>query len=77
MQRDESNHPADPFRDAVRTGAFAWIYWILTGLAIVGGIVGLFGDAHQRIVTGAIAFAVIIALAIARFVVAARRRRRR
>jgi len=76
MHVDESKQPGEPFRDAVRTGAFAWVYWILTGASIVAVAVGIFGDLRQRIVTGAITFAVIVALTIVRYVVAARIRRR-
>ncbi len=77
MAIDESKRTGDPFRNAVRTGVFAWIYWLLTAAAMIAAVAAVFGDTHQRIVTGAIAFPVIVALAIARFFVAARIRRQR
>lgn len=77
MPIDEPKRSGDPFRDAVRTGAFAWIYWLLTAAAMIAAVAAMFGDTHQRIVTGAIAFTVIVSLAIARFIVAASIRRQR
>lgn len=77
MPTNETRPTGDPFREAVRSGAFAWIYWLLTVAAIAAVVVGIFGDTEQRIVTGAIVFSVIVVLTIVRYLVAARIRRRR
>ena len=60
------------FSGAVAKGPFAVIYWVTFGLAAVAVIAGIFGSQEQRIVTGAIVFSVVVSLAIARYVIAAR-----
>lgn len=77
MSRNEQRPTGDPFREVVRSGPFAWIYWSLTLAAIVAVVVGIFGDTSQRVITGVVVFVVIVVLATLRFILAARLRHRR
>ncbi|MFF1571699.1 hypothetical protein ACFVWR_03050 [Leifsonia sp. NPDC058292] len=76
MPINESKSGKDPFGEAVRTGPFSWIYWLLILAATVAVVVGIFGDTQQRIVTGAVVFTVIVVLTIVRYIIAAKIRRR-
>ena len=60
------------YSEAVVEGPFAVIYWVTFGLAAVAVIAGIFGSQEQRIVTGAIVFSVVVALAIVRYAISAR-----
>jgi hypothetical protein len=65
------------FSEAVTTGPFAAIYWATFILAVCAVVAGFFGTQAQRIITGAIVFVSLVALAVARYVVASRIEKRR
>jgi len=60
------------FSEAVASGPFAVIHWGTTGLAAIAVIAGILGSQEQRAATGPIVFSVVTALAIVRYMIAAR-----
>lgn len=66
----------EAFKQTIRHGPFAYIYWITVAVGAIASVASLWSPQAARSVVGAVTFAAIVVLIVARYALAAARVKR-